>query len=338
MQLVQLIHERLGRGVAIVDEPRLVVIQPYSSIYELALTAIVQETTIVEIADANRTEVVLEYDDVYALRSEWRLLPAFDHPRDPAHCLVTGTGLTHRASAENRDKMHEAQAAGQLTDSMRMYLAGVEGGRPAFGEIGAQPEWFYKGTGAILKAHGQPLTQPAYASDAGEEPEVAAAYVIDDGGRPWRVGVAAGNEFADHVMEQQNYLYLAHSKLRECAIGPELALDDDFRDLTGAVTITRGGQTVWTHEIRSGEDHMAHSLANLERHHFKYAAHRVPGQAHIHFLGASAFSFGAQMKLQEGDVMEVAWNQLGRPLRNPLHVEPPPEALVVIASLARRRE
>ena len=33
---------------------------------------------------------------------------------------------------------------------MRIYRIGIEGGRPARGTIGAQPEWFYKGTGAIL--------------------------------------------------------------------------------------------------------------------------------------------------------------------------------------------
>ncbi len=52
---------------------------------------------------------------------------------------------------------------------------------------------------------------------------------------------------------------------------------------------------------------MAHSLANLEYHHFKYANHRVPGQAHVHFYGADAFSFGEDVRLQDGDRMEVRW-------------------------------
>ena len=34
------------------------------------------------------------------------------------------------------------------------------------------------------------------------------------------------NEFSDHVMERQNYLYLAHSKLRSCSFGPELLVGD----------------------------------------------------------------------------------------------------------------
>jgi hypothetical protein len=335
MRLVQLTHSTHGRRTAIVDEPNLVFVDGAASIYELATTAIAQGKQLASLVDASRTTDTLPYDPIYAGASAYRLLPAFDHPTDPAHCLVTGTGLTHRASAENRDRMHEAAAAGMLTDSMRMYLSGVEGGRPAAGAVGVQPEWFYKGTGGILRAHGEPLEQPAFADDAGEEPEVAAAYVIAPDGQPWRVGFAPGNEFADHVMERKNYLYLAHSKLRECAIGPELVLDETFEALTGQVTIRRGGKTAWTHAIQSGEEHMAHTLANLEHHHFKYAAHRVPGQAHVHFFGAAAFSFGAQVALADGDLMEVAWQNLGRPLVNPLRITPGPEPFITPKSLSR---
>jgi hypothetical protein len=330
MHLIQLARRKGERRVAIVEEPAIKLLKSPASIYELALNAIERNEPLTSVVTVNGSADTLDYDHVYSGRSEWRLLPAFDHPHDPAHCLVTGTGLTHKAGAANRDKMHKAQAAGQLTDSMRMYLAGVENGRPAVGQIGVQPEWFYKGTGIVLRAHGEPLVQPPFADDGGEEPEVAAIYLVDRTGTPWRIGLAAGNEFSDHVMERKNYLYLAHSKLRECAIGPELAVGAEFQELTGSVKISRGGQSLWSHDLQSGETHMAHSLANLEYHHFKYAEHRVPGQAHIHFLGTAAFSFGAEVKLAHGDVMEVAWPQLGRPLRNTLHIEDSETALAPI--------
>lgn len=336
MRLVQLAYGRDGndgRIVALVEEPKLVFLDGPSSIYDFAMTALANHESLTEVVQSARSRRTIGYDEIYAGHSNWRLLPAFDHLSDPAHCLVTGTGLTHRASAENRERMHKAAAAGQLTDSMRMYQSGVDGGRPEAGAVGSQPEWFYKGTGAILRAHGEPLVQPAYADDAGEEPEVAGCYVVSHDGTPYRVGFAAGNEFADHVMEKQNYLYLAHSKLRECAIGPELVVDESFTALTGTVTIRRGDAVVWSHAIQSGEEHMAHSLANLEHHHFKYAAHRLPGQAHVHFFGAAAFSFGAGVALADGDVMEVAWQGLGRPLRNPLQMEAKPETLVAPRAL-----
>ena len=44
----------------------------------------------------------------------------------------------------------------EMTDSMRMFRWGLEGGRPEAGSIGAAPEWFYKGTGTILRARGEP--------------------------------------------------------------------------------------------------------------------------------------------------------------------------------------
>src|SRR3546814_10599193 len=87
---------------------------------------------------------------------------------------MTGTGLTHLGSAEGRDKMHRAATeAAHQTDSMKMFLMGVDGGKPADGGIGVQPEWFYKGDGAALIAPGAPLPSPDFALDAGEEPEIA---------------------------------------------------------------------------------------------------------------------------------------------------------------------
>ena len=61
---------------------------------------------------------------------------------------MSGTGLTHLGSADARDEMHRMATAEKQTDSMRMFLEGVERGKPADGEIGCQPEWFYKGDGA----------------------------------------------------------------------------------------------------------------------------------------------------------------------------------------------
>ena len=43
----------------------------------------------------------------------------------------------------------------ELTDSMRMFKLGVEGGKPQHGEPGAQPEWFYKGDGDCVVGCGR---------------------------------------------------------------------------------------------------------------------------------------------------------------------------------------
>jgi hypothetical protein len=330
MRLVQLQQPSGETRVAVVEGDRLRLLDGPRSIYELAHTAIERGRRLAESASECASRETLDYDLIYRLESDWRLLPPFTHP-EPARCLVTGTGLTHKASADNRQAMHRHPE--ELSDSMKMYLAGLQGGRPAPGTIGVSPEWFYKGCGRILRAHGEPLVSPSFAADGGEEPEVAGLYVIDPDGRPRRAGMAMANEFSDHVIEKRSYLYLAHSKLRPCAMGPELVVDPDFTDVRGSVSIERGGKVLWSQPIATGEANMSHTVANLEHHHFKYDAHRRAGDAHIHFFGADAFSFGVGLTLQDGDAMVIAFEGFGRPLRNPIRVERAPEKFVGVETM-----
>jgi hypothetical protein len=258
--------------------------------------------------------------DPAAILAEGRMLPPIDHP-DPSHLHVTGTGLTHLGSASARDAMHKSdQQAAQapLTDSMKMFRMGLEGGKPAKGEIGVQPEWFYKGNGHIVAAPGAPIPSPPFAEDAGEEPEMAGIYVIGKDGTPFRLGFALGNEFSDHVTERVNYLFLAHSKLRWCSFGPELRLGALPGDVRGTSRILRGGKVVWEKPFLSGEDNMSHTIANLEYHHFKYRLFRQPGDIHIHMFGTATLSFADGVRTEPGDVFEISEPQFGLPLTNPI--------------------
>jgi len=221
-----------------------------------------------------------------------------------------------------------------LTDSMKMFRWGVEGGRPASGQIGVAPEWFYKGNGTILRGHGAPLIVPPYAEDGGEEGEIAGVYVVGREGLPWRVGMCTGNEFSDHRFEKRNYLNLASSKNRTCSLGPELVVDAEFNSVSGTVSIEREGKPIWSKGITTGEAEMCHNLANVEHHHFKFESHRRPGDVHVHYFGACSLSFGDGVQLVDGDVMEVRFEGFGRPLRNPLWVDSTPNALVSVRSLA----
>jgi hypothetical protein len=332
MRLVQL---RAGerRAVAVVEEPSLRLLRGFESVYALAVAAIERGELLPAVVEANGGDEVLEYDAIYGGRGEWRLLPAFDHPEEPARCVVSGTGLTHLGSAANRNAMH-GRSEEEMTDSMKMFRWGVEGGRPAAGSIGVAPEWFYKGNGTAVRAHGEALTVPGHAEDGGEEAEMAVVYVVGRDGQPFRVGMAPGNEFADHQFEKRNYLNLAGSKLRACSLGPELTVDAEFESVPGRVTIVRDGEALWSKEIATGETEMCHSLGNLEHHHFKFELHRRAGDAHIHFLGAHSLSFGDGVLLRDGDVMEVSFEGFGRALRNPVAVEARLESPVVVRSLA----
>jgi hypothetical protein len=332
MRLVQL---TVGdeRRVALVEEPCLRLLRDFDSVYALALETIRSNQRLPALVERHRTDEVLEYDAIYRGSGAWKLALPIDHPEEPARCLVSGTGLTHLGSARDRQAMH-GRAEQELTDSMKMFRWGIEGGRPKPNEIGIAPEWFYKGNGTLARAHGEPLIVPGHADDGGEEAELAAIYVIGPQGDPYRLGMTQGNEFSDHVFEKKNYLNLAGSKLRTFSLGPELRLGADFESIPGSVSIERDGQTLWKQEIATGEAEMCHSLRNLEHHHFKFALHRRPGDVHVHFLGAHSLSFGHGIQLKDGDVMEVQFHGFGRALRNPVHVQPRTNTPVAVRALA----
>jgi hypothetical protein len=323
VRLVQIRNDSL-RHVALVAEPHLRCLSGVNSVYELASECLRENVSLSERAQKLATGESLSYDDVYSGRGEWRLLPPIDVPGAPERMLISGTGLTHLGSAKDRQAMHlqtAADPATPITDSMRMFEWGIAGGRPAEGEIGIAPEWFYKGSGSAVQAPFAPLTVPGYAEDGGEEAEIAGVYFVSPDGTPHRIGMCAGNEFADHQFERRNYLNLAGSKLRQCSIGPELLIGGDFRAVAGEVSIERNGVPLWKKPIETGEENMSHSLANLEHHHFKFEGHRIPGHIHIHFFGAHSLSFGEGLALQDGDWMQVRFGGYGRALRNPIRIE-----------------
>jgi len=330
-RLIQIAKDN-DRAVALVEEPGLRLLHQTASIYSLAQEAVANKVKLTTLVQQKLSNLVLDYDPIYTGQSDWRVLLPIDHPDEPTRCLVSGTGLTHLGSARDRQDMH-AIAAENLTDSMKMFRWGIEGGRPAAGQIGTPPEWFYKGTATLLRAHDEPLDVPSYAEDGGEEAEIAGIYIIDSEGRPRRVGMTCGNEFSDHVFEKKNYLNLAGSKLRTASLGPELAIDPDFDSVSGDVSIERGGITLWSKKIRTGEAEMCHSLRNMEHHHFKYEIHRRPGDVHVHFFGAVSLSFGEGIRLTTGDVMQIQFAGFGRPLRNPLKVAAADPAPIEIISL-----
>src|SRR5579859_1741816 len=172
--MTRLVQVRSGprRLVAVVDEPHLCIVGEFDSVYEMVQAALRFGASLASIVQAYVTSEVLDYDSVLRGESEWRVLVPIDHPWESSRCLVSGTGLTHLGSAQDRQAMHQTDAAAQ-TDSMRMFRLGLEGGRPVPGAIGSAPEWFYKGTGATLRAHGEALEVPTFAEDGGEEAEVA---------------------------------------------------------------------------------------------------------------------------------------------------------------------
>jgi hypothetical protein len=309
--------ERNGtRSVARIDGEQAIAVRGVQRMSELSLRAIRSGMTLEEAAEEAGLGEALSYSAVLAAGE---VVVPLDHA-DPAHCIVTGTGLTHLGSAAARDEMHRRAdtETGTETDSIKMFNLGLKGGKPKDGGQGVQPEWFYKGDGSSLVHPGGDLPMPEFALDGGEEPEIAGLYVIGPAGEPWRLGFALGNEFSDHVMERRNYLYLAHSKLRACAIGPELRTGVLPEHVEGESRILRNGKVLWQKQFVSGEANMSHSIANLEYHHFKYQMFRRPGDVHIHFFGTATLSVADGIRTAPDDVFEIEARDFGKPLRNRL--------------------
>ncbi len=316
MNLIQFIDTKNKRAVGLINGGQIIKLKRVNQMVALAALALKDGKSLSATANALATTTTENYAE--ALK-EKRVLPPVTHD-DAAHCIITGTGLTHLGSASARDSMHQKLEGGeaQLTDSLKMFKAGLEGGKPAKGQAGVQPEWFYKGDGRWLVPPGAALPKPSFALDGGEEPELAGLYLIDAKGRPVRLGFALGNEYSDHVTERQNYLLLAHSKLRHCSIGPEMVAGPIPKSIEGTSRILRKGQTIWQKPFLTGEGNMSHTIANLEYHHFKYDAFRVPGDVHIHFFGTATLSIADGVQTQDGDIFEIEAKPFGAALRNPL--------------------
>jgi len=325
MRLVQFSLPKKGRRVGCIDGKNVIdltsINEKWTRIYSLFFEAHRKGKTI----SAYLSDIPLDNGGVLSCdrllkaqpgdASGW-ILPPLDHP-DPAHCFISGTGLTHLGSMERRAQMHTLAKEGTKTDSQKMFEMGLKGGKPEPGVRGVQPEWFYKGNGAILRGHNDFLDIPDFTEDGGEEPEIVGCYVIDEDGVPCRLGFAIGNEWSDHRMEQVNYLWLAPSKLRVCSVGPELITDGGFKDIRGRCRILQREQEIYdSGELLTGENHMSHSVANLEDHHFKYPQFRIPGDVHLHFFGTMKLSFPNRPHFQTGDRIEVGFAGMGAPLVN----------------------
>ena len=292
----------------------------WDTVYDLAAEAIAEGRSLAELVAEQLT-------------TERWISPAW---RPKAACCrlwttrATGAHAGHRhravASGLGRGARQDAPRPGRGGDAHRQHA-----------HVQARARGRQAGSGAGRRAAGMVLqgrrlgSSPRRASPWRARPSRSTAarsrrssglYLIGADTQPWRVGFALGNEFSDHVTEKQNYLYLAHSKLRACSIGPELLVGDLPRDLRGTSRIRRGGAVVWEKPFLSGEGNMCHSIENLERHHFKYPAVPPPRRRprtllrHLDAELLGRVQDAARRRVRDRD------GAFGRPLRNALALSP----------------
>jgi len=305
-----------SRAVGLVESAaRVRVLAGCDTTHALATRAIAQGVPVARLARELAGTECVDYEDLVQRQA---VLVPLDHP-DPAHMLVSSSGLTHLGSERTRDQLRRALQAddASLTDSLRLFKLGLEQGRPAeTGPPGSAPEWHFKGTGHSVVHPYQDFPVASFAEDASEEPELAGLYLIGADGMPRRLGFALANELSDHVTERSNSGLVPHAKLCGSSFGPELLLDDLPASITGISRILRKGRKRWEKPFLTGEDHMSHSIGNIEFHHFKHDQFLVPGDVHVHYFGTATLSFAEGIKVDASCRFEISAPQFGRALVN----------------------
>ena len=180
MRIIQCIHQQQLRVALVESSDTVRLLSGEGGTYALAMAAIRGGNTLQQQVEAQLSQDTLNYGQ---LIDNGYMRAPINHP-DPAHCQVTGTGLTHLGSADTRAAMHSnLSEEANLTDSMKIFKMGLDGGKPAEGQVGVQPEWFYKGGGDIVTAPEQALPVPDFAEDAGKEPELVGVNLIGPSGQ-----------------------------------------------------------------------------------------------------------------------------------------------------------
>ncbi|WP_424968793.1 AraD1 family protein [Dinoroseobacter sp. S375] len=281
-----------------------------TTLRDLALDAINAGRSLPDLITERMTSDTVSLEDALA---QGRIRVPIDHP-DPAHVLVAGSGLSHRSWYEAQPD--HGPDPEKWPDYYKILRLGDEGGRPAEGEIGAQPEWFYKGNGSILVRPGGAVEHPFYGVGPGEEAEIAGLYVVGADLKPYRIGFSLGNEFSDEEMYFRNVYHLAQSKRRQVSLGPEVLIGAPPSDLRAHIALRRGEDVIWDAHFGTGEDNMLHSFANIEAHTFKYRDGLSEGDVFVLYFGNAVMSTEEGQKIEDGDVFELRAEPFGLALIN----------------------
>ena len=191
MNIVQIIDSKGKRRVGLAAGGQVVLLKKVATTLDLARLALKEGKKLSAMASSLAGSAT---EDYAAALKEKRVLTPVDHP-DPAHCIITGTGLTHLGSAAARDGMHKKLSGAQgradrqpedVQDGPRGRQAEVEGRSGRAARMVLQGRRLLAGGARASRCR-----MPSFALDGGEEPELAGLYLIDDKGKPGAAGLRA---------------------------------------------------------------------------------------------------------------------------------------------------
>lgn len=220
------------------------------------------------------------------------LLAGHDFADEP----VTTVGVGDRDTVTFRPPLLPDHPGGAMVGGfMQTHNVKVDADTPA------QPNWFLKGLGDVLRVPGEDLHAPAGSVALTEEAEVVLVHVTDAAGEARYVGYTFGNDLTDIGRFRRHRGHLSYAKLCDAGVAPWLFLGEPPSRVTGHVTIERDGGPGWRGEFTTGTKALHYGVDAIMSELFSYDALRVPGRVHYVYLGADRSSFHDGYRMADGD-------------------------------------
>ncbi|WP_130796643.1 FAH family protein [Streptomyces otsuchiensis] len=185
-------------------------------------------------------------------------------------------------------------------------------------ETPAQPAWFLKGLGDVLRTPGQELRAPASAVALTEEAEIVLVYIGDADGLPRYVGYTFGNDLTDIGRFRNHRGHLSYAKLCDAGVAPWLFLGEPPHEVTGRVTVERHEALCWQGEFTTGTKALHYGLDAITDELFSHHTLLAPGRVHYVYIGADRSSFHDGFRIADGDRVTLDFESHGVTVSNPV--------------------
>ena len=178
-------------------------------------------------------------------------------------------------------------------------------------------DFYYKGTGDLLRTDGDRLTSPVPLTSGGIEVEYCAAYCVNKQGEPVYLGFTLANDFSDAGLRHARRNLANLSKLQPTVVAAEAVLEELPPTSAVSASISRDGRVVWQRDGALGRREMLYSPRVLER----LLLHRrglfEAGTVVYLLLGSCISSHKDGAELRDGDVIAMRDTYSGLSLTTP---------------------
>lgn len=177
-------------------------------------------------------------------------------------------------------------------------------------------DFYYKGTGDLLRTDGDPLSSPVPLTGGGIEVEYCAVYCVNKEGDPVYLGFTLANDFSDAGLRHARRNLANLSKLQPTSVAAEVVLDELPPSSEVSASISRDGTAVWERRGTLGRREMLYSPRVLERLLLRRRGLFEAGTVVYLLLGSCISSHKDGAELRDGDVITMRDTSTGLSLGN----------------------